>query len=136
MRFLIISVFVFNIVAYFIPKRLSKIEIWTTCLFATFLGFTVDVPLDLYGFFEKGFQWVSYLIIFGLYPSSNTIFLNYYPFRKSILRKVIYFIGLTIFCLSFEVISYKIGYFYYNGWNGHGTDFVHLLLKTIYIIIV
>ncbi|WP_235252682.1 hypothetical protein [Niallia circulans] len=56
-------VILFNAIAYFIPKRLTAIELLTTTLFATFLQLVTDTFLDLkydlYGYFRIGVDWES-----------------------------------------------------------------------------
>ena len=56
-------VILFNAIAYFIPKRLTAIELFTTTLFVTFLQLVTDTFLDLkydlYGYFRIGVDWES-----------------------------------------------------------------------------
>lgn len=122
MAFLIVSVIIFNLVAYFIPKRISNLEIYTTVIFALLFNIVVDdytdLMYDFYGYFKKGVDW-EYLILFlGLFPAGNVVFLNYYPFKKNIEKKIIYTIGWTAFLVVFEWASLKAGYYYYyNSWK-------------------
>jgi hypothetical protein len=52
-----------NITAYFVPKKLTKIENYTTSTFALLFGINVDMILNLkyklYGYFGPGFQWLG-----------------------------------------------------------------------------
>lgn len=61
MWILIFIIFIiFNIISFFVPKRIGRIEIYATCFFAYAYGMTTDMVLDLhyhlYGYFEKGFN--------------------------------------------------------------------------------
>lgn len=103
------------------PKRLSHLEIWVTIWFAGFLQCLADAVFDLgfnlYGYFAKGFQWESLIVVFGIFPAVSTIFLNYYPFNGKTSMKIHYIVGWTAFSIMFEIASVKSGYFYYDGWK-------------------
>jgi len=62
---------IFNIAAFLIPKKLSKIEIYATSFFAFTYGVTTDMILDLhydlYGYFEPGFQWFGLFLYFCIF---------------------------------------------------------------------
>jgi hypothetical protein len=111
----------FNIIAFCIPKRISKIEIYSTCFFAYAYGLTTDLVLDihyhLYGYFDKGFQWLGFLGIILYFPSISLLFLNYYPLERKIFKKIIYILCWSIFSIIFEWICLQTEYFYYNGWK-------------------
>ncbi|MFT4416662.1 CBO0543 family protein [Fredinandcohnia humi] len=121
MLFLIISVIVFITIALFVPKKLPKSELYAIALFSILLGFFSDITLDLkyhlYGYFNPGVQFSGFLPILFLFPSSGVLFMNFYPFRKSLGKQLLYLFGWTVFCLIFEYLSILSGYFYHNGWN-------------------
>lgn len=121
MIYLLVSVAIFNLIAYFMPKRMTKLEMYTTSLFSAFFQVMVDVYLDLkydlYGYFEKGVQFRTSFVIFGIFPAVNIIILNYFPFHDDVKRKGIYILAWTVFLLFYEWGSVKSGYFYYNGWK-------------------
>ena len=112
---------VFNLLAFFSPKRLVPIEIYATCVFAYAYGVTTDVVLDLhynlYGYFQQGFQWLALLAIVMYFPSINFLFLNFYPFNKVRGRKVLYILSWTLFSVLFEWFVVHTSFFYYNGWK-------------------
>ncbi len=120
-----ILVFVFftflNLFILFMRKRLTKMEIYATAIFALLFGITTDVVLDLhynvYGYFDKGFQWKKLLALFMYFPATNLLFLNYYPWNKSFLKRLLYFLVWTLFSITFEWLSLKTYFFYYNGWK-------------------
>jgi hypothetical protein len=86
--FLILTVIVLNAVCWLMPKKLTKIEIFSPCMFACVFELLVNIYLDLkldwYGYFQKGAQWGSLIVIFGIYPAANAIFLNYYQYMKNV----------------------------------------------------
>lgn len=120
-----ILVFVFftflNLFILYMRKRLTKMEIYATAIFALLFGITTDVVLDLhynvYGYFDKGFQWKKLLALFMYFPATNLLFLNYYPWNKSFLKRLLYFLVWTLFSITFEWLSLKTYFFYYNGWK-------------------
>lgn len=61
MWFFVLTIVVLNIVFLFMPKKLTPIEIFSTCMFAMVFQQIVDLALDLkldwYGYFTKGIQW-------------------------------------------------------------------------------
>ncbi|MEG6586719.1 CBO0543 family protein [Dendrosporobacter sp. 1207_IL3150] len=121
MIFLIVSILIFNVTAYFIPKRLTKLEMYSSSLFALLFAVIADKFLDLkynlYGYFKPGLEWQTFVVAISIYPSANIIFLNYYPYRTSFLKKLVYVAGWCVFTVFFEWASIKSGYFYYNGWT-------------------
>ncbi|MED4116875.1 hypothetical protein P4661_29005 [Priestia megaterium] len=112
---------IFNLLAFFVPKKLTPIEIYATSFFAYAYGMTTDVILDLhynlYGYFQEGFQWLSLLAITMYFPSISFLFLNFYPFTKNSRKKLGYILSWTIFSVVFEWFAVKTDFFYYNGWN-------------------
>jgi len=121
MPFLIISIIIFNFIAFFIPKNITRYEMFTTTLFALLLQALTDVFLDakyhLYFYFTKEINWLALLAMFGIYPALNIIYLNYYIDKKTVFAKASYIFQWTIFSLLFEWLSVQSGYFVYNGWK-------------------
>lgn len=121
MFFLLASIFVFNTIAFFIPKRMTGVEIYGTILFATVFQLLVDLYLstkhDLYGYFVRGVEYKELLIIFGIFPAANIIYLNYFPYKKKLISKIIYILAWSSLITLYEWASVKAEYFYYNGWK-------------------
>jgi len=121
MFFLICSVLFFNIVAYFMPKKISRIELYTTSLFATVLQLTADIVLgfkyNLYWYFTKGVDSETFLIIFGLYPQVSMVFLNFFPYHRKLILKISYIIGWSAFAIFYEWLIVKTNIFHYGGWK-------------------
>ncbi|WP_147532915.1 CBO0543 family protein [Bacillus marasmi] len=128
---------------FFVPKRISKIELYTTSLFATLMGtfadMFLDVKLDLYGFFLKGVDWEYILVILFIYPAANILFLNYYPETKPRIGKGLYVIGFSLVTLVIELISLQTEVFYHNGWkiwhSAIAYPFLYTILRLNYLMI-
>lgn len=121
MVYIFICFVFFNIIAYFIPKKLSRVEMYATALFALNYGMLNDVLLDLhynlYGYYKPGFQWIEIIAIILYFPSINILYLNGYPYRKSIKIKLLYIAGWSVFATLFEWVAVHTNFFYYNGWK-------------------
>jgi hypothetical protein len=78
MLFLIVTAIVFSSVAFFIPKRISRVEIFATTFFSSFLevmaNVFLDLKYDLYGYFNKGVDYETLLYIFEIFPAVNIVF--------------------------------------------------------------
>ncbi|WNC16594.1 hypothetical protein [Brevibacillus brevis] len=122
MTFLLISVLLFNTIAWILPKKLTRLEMYTTSLFAFALTIVTDVYLDLkhgfYGYFKVGADYEALIVFIGLYPSFSIIFLNLFPYDQGMAKKTIYLVCTWLFCLLYEKATLTpIGFFYYNGWK-------------------
>jgi hypothetical protein len=116
----IIFVF-FNLIAFFSPKKLNKIEIYATSIFAFVYGLLTDIILNLhyhlYGYFQEGFDWLALLGILLYFPSISFLFLNFYPSTKKLGTKVLYILLRTAFSVFFEWVSLQTAFFYYVSWK-------------------
>ncbi|MDC3417592.1 CBO0543 family protein [Aquibacillus salsiterrae] len=132
MLFLLFSVVVFTVVTIIVPKRINKQDLYAVALFSIIIGFVVDVTLDLkfnlYGYFEPGVQFAGFLPILVLFPASGMLFINFFPFAKSLGMKSLYVICWTMLCLTYEFFSVKLGYFYHNSWTFLYSAFVYPVL--------
>ncbi|PGT79782.1 CBO0543 family protein [Bacillus sp. AFS040349] len=131
----IISLLVLNTLAFLIPKRLSKIEMYSTSLFALLWGHVVDMALDLkltlYYYYKKGLQWVDFMVPFLIYPSITILFLNFYPYNKANKSKIFYILGWSIFSITFEAIVDNTGFFTHVKWKLWHSAFIYPLLFII-----
>lgn len=138
MVYLLISVIIFNIVAYLVPKHIMRQEIYATALFSFLLGMIsdtiFDLKYDLYGYFEKGVQFKGFLAIAGLFPACGILYLNFYPKRKSVLQKIMYILLWTAFCLVYEWTAIESGFFYHNGWKYWYSAIIYPILLWLHLI--
>jgi len=122
---LLIAVLLFNSIAYKVNKKLTKnqvIHIWMfTLAFQQLFDLYADVGYHAYWYFSKyDVDWESLLHILFLVPPVNIIFLNYYPFERSIMRRIIFILLFNIIIVFYEWITLldpPWGYFHYGWWN-------------------
>lgn len=83
---LIISVIIFNTIAFNINKRLTAnqiVHIWTfTIAFQCIFDIIVEFKYHGYWYFSKGVDWVGLIPHTVLIPPVNMMFLNGYPFER------------------------------------------------------
>lgn len=119
--FVITSIVLLNVIAIIIPKKIAMIEVYSISLFVLTFGLTIDINLDLkynfYGHFNIGPDPLGFLTIFGIYPSSNIIMLNYFPYQKHLKVKILYILIASGAYLFYEWLSLKSGSFYYTVWK-------------------
>ncbi|MFH5183334.1 CBO0543 family protein [Paenibacillus sp. TAB 01] len=119
---MLITIAVFNLIAFFMPKKLEKLELYATSAFALCLSLIVDIIFDLkydwYGYFEKGVQIPFVIGVIGVYPAVNMIFLNFFPFHRSLTVKVCYILGCSLFAVGYEWFADAHStFFYHNQWK-------------------
>ncbi|WP_052345876.1 CBO0543 family protein [Paucisalibacillus sp. EB02] len=143
MVFALISAFIFMVVAYLIPKRLSYVEMYTAILFSCVFQLIVDILLEfkygLYGYFDKGVDYRTFVFIFMVYPPLTIIFLNYFPIGKGSVILSMYFLGWVIFAIVYEFFAVQAGAFYYENWKLWYSaviyPFVYLLISLNFLFI-
>lgn len=113
--------FIIIIIAYLVPKRLSKIELYTTSLFALVFGINVDMVLNfkyhLYGYFGKGFQWLGFVGEFLYFIPVSILFLNFYPFKGTNQKKLFYILAWSAGSSIIEYFVEMTHFFNYTGWK-------------------
>lgn len=119
MRKIISVLVIMTFFSIFMPKRLTRIEIYATSFFSLFYGKTVDEILDLkknfYGYFGKGLQYIGLVMQFLIYPTVNLLFLNYFPHKLR--NRILYILGWSVFSILFEQLTRKKKFFYYTKWK-------------------
>ncbi len=125
MVFLFTSIAVFNTIAFFMPKRISGKEIYASCVFALIYehlaDYTFGLIYHLYGYFGGSTPHtptiLAVAVIVGIYPAINVIFLNYYPFGRTIRVHLLYILGWSVFSTLFEWASTRAGFLIHTGWH-------------------
>lgn len=102
------------------PKRITPMEMYATTWFTLTFVLTVDIylsmKLDLYGYFSRGIiDWGTFIIHFGVFPTYNAIFLNFFPKTKR--KQVLYILGHSMILVAYEWTTLQVGAFYYNNWK-------------------
>jgi hypothetical protein len=121
---LLISVLVFNLVAFKINKRLTPsqvLQIWTfTIAFQMLFDLIVEFKYHSYWYFSPGIDWVGLIPRTVLIPPVNIIFLNLYPFEQKGIRKMLFLFAFVILILIYELFTMlpaPLGYFHYGWWK-------------------
>ncbi|CAM3540526.1 hypothetical protein [Cytobacillus oceanisediminis] len=121
---LIVSIFIFNLIAFKTNKRLTPaqiVQIWTfTAGFQLLFDMIVEFKYESYWYFEPGVEWMGLLPRTVLIPPVNIIFLNGYPYSKGILKKLAYMLLFVICILLYEkatMLPEPWGYFHYGSWK-------------------
>ncbi|MGP4107381.1 CBO0543 family protein [Virgibacillus sp. L01] len=138
MTFLLISAVIFITITILVPKKIKRSEIYAVALFSIVLGFTTDITLDLkynwYGYFEPGVQYPGFLPILFHFPTTGILFINFFPFKRNLIQRIFYITFWTMFCLTFEYLSIKSGYFYHNEWKFSYSALVYPFLFWLHLL--
>ncbi|WP_129730482.1 hypothetical protein [Ectobacillus funiculus] len=121
---LIVSVLLFNLIAFKTNQHLTKnqiVHIWTfTIVFQLLDDRYIDVKYGGYWYFTKAVDWESLPAITPLIPPVNMMFLNWYPFQALKIKKVLYFVYWTVGLILYErftLLPQPFGYFHYGWWT-------------------
>lgn len=121
---LLLAIIVFNVVAFATNKRLTKnqiVHIWTfTIVFQMFFDGYIDHKYQGYWYFNKEIGLLDFLPVTVLVPPVNMMFLNWFPFKSTLFKKVFYFLCWWVSIVIYEVIALlpePWGYFNYGWWK-------------------
>lgn len=121
---LLLSVIIFNIIAFKVNKKLTLtqiVQIWTfTIAFQLLFDLIIEFKFRSYWYFSDGIDWVGLIPRTVLVPPVNIIFLNLYPFGKSVMIKSAYVISFVVAILMYELAALlpePWGYFNYGWWK-------------------
>lgn len=140
---LIIAIILFNSVAFLTIKRLTTnqiVHIWTfTISFQSLVDLYLDFQYKGYWYFTANhIEWFAFLPLTMVIPPVNTMFLNWYPFHSSLVKRFIYTFLWVLFILFYESLTLlpePWGYFHYGWWKlGYSAicDPILLMLVLIY----
>lgn len=112
-------IFVNLAIIYFMPKRLTKQEIYIAWGILSSVTLNTDLffgyLLDQYDFVLSKITLTDLLFQAIVPPTFGVIFLNFMPANREIIIK--YVIGWVIFSVLFEVISVQVDFLIYKGWK-------------------
>lgn len=135
---LLIAFIIFNLIALKIKKRLSLLQMYYIWTFTIALQTVFDIYIDFkyhgYWYFSKGVDWKSFIAIF-LVPPVNVVYLNFFPYKKALRKKILYLAGWEVLLLLYEEITLlpePWGYFHYGWW----TLWHSLILNPILLVIL
>jgi hypothetical protein len=121
---LFIAIVAFNYIAFRTNKILTAnqiVHIWAfTISFQTTFDVFVEFKYHGYWYFDKVIDWQGILPHMILIPAVNMIFLNWFPFKANLIKKMIYLIFFVMAILIYEIIALlppPWGYFHYGWWR-------------------
>lgn len=118
------AIIIFNGIAFKANKNLSVKQIahiWSfnNSISSDFWCF-IDVKYHAYWYFTKNVDWTALPANTVLLPPVNMMFLNWYPFKSSLIKQIHYFFYWEVCLLAYESITLfpePCGYFHYGWWN-------------------
>ncbi len=117
--FAIVSVAITICFIWFMPKRLSKQEIYITWGIMAALTLIIDLIFglvyDLYDFATPNVTLIDIFLQAALPPSIGVIFLNFMPEKRS--RFIPYLLLVTLSSVIFEWLCIMFKYLVYKGWS-------------------
>jgi hypothetical protein len=141
MVLLLISIILFNVIAFKTVKRMSKniiVHIWAfTIIFQVFFDTFINLKYHGYWYFTKGIDWVALPAYTILIAPLNLMFLNWFPFGSSAIIKIRYFVIWEIITLTYEVLTMlpePYGFFYYGWWNVFYSATLNPILLSILLL--
>ncbi|RNC99533.1 hypothetical protein [Lysinibacillus halotolerans] len=122
---LIIAVILLNTVAFITVKRLTKnqiVHMWTfTVLFQLIVDLYLGTKYNAYWYFsDSEIEWSDLPVRIMLTPPFILMFLNFFPFRTSFLKRFLYIVFWSIVCVIYEALALlpePWGYFHYGWWK-------------------
>ncbi|WP_174733619.1 hypothetical protein [Mesobacillus harenae] len=121
---LLIAIAVFNLIAFTTNKRLTGNQIVHIWVYTVALQLCFDTIVEFkyhgYWYFRKEIDWADFLPHLVLIPPVNTIFLNWFPFRRGLLKQAAFILLWVIWILLYEVVTLlpqPWGYFNYGWWK-------------------
>ncbi|MBT2216819.1 hypothetical protein KK120_13395 [Virgibacillus dakarensis] len=120
----IIAIILFNLVCFTTNKRLTKnqfVHIWTFTIALQAVTETfIDFKYHGYWYFSKEINWWVLPAFTILIPPVNIIFLNWYPFKKTFYKQMLYILCWTIAITLYEaaaLLPEPWGYFHHSWWS-------------------
>ncbi|MGM0921475.1 MAG: hypothetical protein ACQEWW_09670 [Bacillota bacterium] len=121
---LLASIFLFLTIAFRTNRNLTRnqiVHIWLfTIAFQSTFDVFVEIKYDGYWYFDKDIEWFDLLPHLFLIPPVNMMFLNWYPFKRSMYVKVFYIFFWVVGILIYEsltLLPQPFGYFNYGWWK-------------------
>ena len=94
------------ILSYKKTMNLTKLEIYVSSLFALYLSIITDYLLGMtfhfYDYYDTGGDIWTPITVIPLYILTNIVFLNYYPFHSSTLKKCLYIFIWCVYAIAWE----------------------------------
>jgi len=140
MILLIVLVLIINLIALLVPKRQTKIEMFSVGMFAILFAVLTDIFLTLkfhlYWYFVPEVNAKALIPVFGLKAQMAILFINYFPLSSPLYKKIIYMLGWSVFSVVFEWVTvYIAGILHYNGWTIWHSVLAYPIILTVIILV-
>lgn len=121
---LIIAILIFNFIAFKFNRVLTVnqiVHIWAfTIAFQTTFDVFIELKYHAYWYFDKEVDLAGVIPHLFVVPPVNMIFLNWFPYNGSFVKKASFIILFVIAILCYEMITLfpePWGYFHYGSWK-------------------
>ncbi|MBP2242750.1 hypothetical protein J2Z40_003330 [Cytobacillus eiseniae] len=121
---LILAVLLANFIAFTANKKITlnqMVHIWLfTISFQVIFDVFIDLKYHGYWYISQGIDWEAFPAYVVLIPPVNILFLNWFPFKQKLRKKIFYFIKWEVVLLIYECIAQlpsPYGYFHYGWWK-------------------
>ncbi|PEI52099.1 hypothetical protein [Priestia aryabhattai] len=121
---LILSILVFNVLAFKTNKRFTANQIVHIWMFTIAAQHIFDVFINFkfhgYWYFTQETDWQGIFAYTVLIPPVNMLFLTYYPLAGKLTKKAAYILFWSVAVLLYEVVALlpaPWGYFHYGWWT-------------------
>ncbi len=116
-----ITILIFNLVVFFMKKKLSPLICSSCIYFAIFWAEISDRFTDRYNlyyfFYPNVIELQSFWILLGIYPAATMMIINWFPYQKSWIYKMGYILLWSLFSLFYEWLTLKSGILHYEHWK-------------------
>ncbi|HWJ79950.1 MAG TPA: hypothetical protein VNR61_17955 [Niallia sp.] len=114
-----VILFLALLLIWYMPKHLSKVEIYVTWFVIALINLSVDIVLsfvfNLYELGEEGIQLSVHIIELSLGSAHGIIFLNFMPQKRK--RFLSYFLFWLIYSVLLEAGLVHFKFIHYSGWK-------------------
>jgi hypothetical protein len=111
------------------------VHIWLfTCFFQVFFDVFIDLMYHGYWFVSPGIDWSAFPAYTLLIPPVNLLFLNWFPFNASLVKRIPYLAVWEVVLLCYEFITLlpePWGFFHYGWWSLWHSAFINPILLII-----
>lgn len=103
------------------------IGVWSVA-FQLSITIYLDIKYDLYGYFGPGVDWNFLIIVATMFPLSGILFINYVPYDKGWLARIIYIVMIAALSTFYEWIALHTEFLYHNQWKLRYSFIVYIVL--------
>jgi len=132
------TILLFNSIAFIMKKKINGYVYYTTIYFGLFFAVMFDKLTDkykTYGFFQAGIIDPKELsVIFGIYPATAMMIINWFPYKRSFAYKTAYILGWSAFSTFYQWLATISGFFQPQNWKLWYSALLYPLIYGILIL--